>query len=96
MKMRTNLKAGYTSFEECDAERNFWKRAAESMEVCATTGKCSAYYPGGSGGIVNGVYFPDRSSYCTGGTTQPTKPPPSNGGWVGGVFYPDRSAYCTA
>lgn len=95
MKIRTSIKAGYTSFAECDADRNFWKQSSEKMEVCAKTGKCSTYYPGGSGGIVDGVYYPDYSGYCAGATVPPTKPPSTSGGWVGGVYYPDYSGYCS-
>ena len=52
---------------------------------------------GESGGYVNGVYYPDMSGTCNGGSTpppQPTPPPSSGGGYVGGVYYPDKSGTC--
>jgi len=99
MKIRTDLRAGYTSYAECDAVRNAWKAASNKMEVCANGGACPTSYPSNTGGIVGGVYYPDYSGYCSTGTVPPTTPPPtqpptSGGGYVGGVYYPDKSGYC--
>ena len=57
----------------------------------------------GSGGWVNGVWYPDQSGVC-GGVTPPTptpippQPPApepiGGGGWVNGVWYADRSGVC--
>ncbi|MBP1694573.1 MAG: hypothetical protein H6Q37_2456 [Chloroflexi bacterium] len=51
----------------------------------------------GSGGYVDGVYYPDMSGTCS-GTTPPPPPPPSGtgGGYVNGVYYPDMSGTCSA
>lgn len=60
----------------------------------------------GSGGWVNGVWYPDMSGVC-GGVPAPLPlppaplplpptpiPPSGNGGWVGGTWYPDMSGVC--
>lgn len=52
----------------------------------------------GQGGWVNGIWYPDMSGTCTGGTTPPPTVPPNNtgGGWVNGVWFPDMSGSCTS
>ena len=37
MKIKSDVHAG-TTYTECDAQRNYWKKMAQS-------GKCNAYYP---------------------------------------------------
>jgi hypothetical protein len=73
MKIKTNLRAGM-SFEECDAQRNYWKQAAQ-------TGNCAAIQPPkpptpppttapstttaqSNCSWVGGVYYPDMSGTC--------------------------------
>lgn len=71
MKIKTNLHAGMT-FEECDAQRNYWKQAAQ-------TGNCAAIQPPKptqplptppttpaqpNCSWVNGIYYPDMSGTC--------------------------------
>ena len=109
MKIRTNLSAGMT-FEECDAQRNWWKEQAYLMQTYAigdsTTPPAGLWlpssgsgssptYPTSGGGYVNGVYYADQSGVC-GGTVPPTgtTPPTSGGGYVNGVYYSDKSGTC--
>ncbi len=94
MNIRTDLRAGFNSYAECDAVRNAWKSASQKMEVCANGGVCPSSYPTASGGYVSGEYYPDYSGYCSTGTVPPTQPPTTGGGWIGGVYYPDKSGTC--
>lgn len=102
MKIKTNVFAGMT-FEECDAQRNWWKQQAALMEGYATgsstTPPAGLWFPCSAppqpstqgGGYVNGVWYPDMSGTCGG---SPTPVYPSGGGYVNGVWYPDKSGSC--
>jgi hypothetical protein len=77
MKIKSDLHAGMT-YTECDAQRNYWKSMAKSGKCNAyyppttyppttyppTTYPPTTYPPSGSGGYVNGVYYPDYSGTC--------------------------------
>jgi hypothetical protein len=92
MKIHSNLRAGMT-FAECDDQRNYMKRAAQ-------TGNCSALnnnvwqpsYPN------NLPSYPVQPSYPTNLPSYPPSYPPSQpvqgGGYYGGVWYADRSGTC--
>jgi hypothetical protein len=103
MKIKSNLHAGYNTYEECQADLNYWKTMAQAMDTYSKSGQWPAGLPypvapvpptpvTPGGGWVNGVYYPDYSGYCSG--TTPTPPPPSGGGYVNGVYYPDYSGLC--
>jgi hypothetical protein len=102
MKIRTDIHAG-TTFAECDAQRDCWKKQAELMEQYANgSGSipsglqfppyvCTGTTPPPSGGgYVNGVYYPDKSGVCGSSSSGST----TGGGYVNGVYYPDKSGYC--
>jgi hypothetical protein len=77
MKIKSNVHAGMT-YQECDAQRNYWKKMAQS-------GKCNAYYPPAS---YPPTYYPP--TYYP--PTYP--PTSSGGGYVNGVYYADMSGSC--
>jgi len=88
MKIKTDIYAGMT-YEECDAQRNWWKNQAQMME---SYGASSSTVPPA------GLWFP-----CQGNPPVPgggsssgggTYPPPSSGGYVNGVWVADMSGYC--
>ena len=93
MKIHSNLRAGM-NFAECDAQRNYMKRAAQS-------GNCAA--------LNNNVSQPSFPTQLPSYPVQPSYPtnlpsyppayyPPSQpvqgGGYYGGVYYADRSGTC--
>jgi hypothetical protein len=78
MKVYTDLRAGMT-YEECDAQRNYWKQAAQTGNCQAvlsdmnppttpppttTTPPPTTGTTGFSCGYVNGVYYGDMSGTC--------------------------------
>jgi len=106
MKIKSNLHAGYNTYQECQADLNYWKTMAQAMDHYSRTG----YWPSdlgypvapvpptpvppatSGGGWVNGIYYPDYSGYCSG--TTPVPPPTTGGGYVNGIYYPDYSGMC--
>ena len=81
MKIRTDISAGYTSLEQCQADTLYWKNMAYTMEVFARTG------------VWNGTPKPPTQP-PTQPPTYPTYPSYPTGGYVGGVWYPDYSGAC--
>jgi hypothetical protein len=82
MKIKSDIHAGMT-YEECDAQRNYWKNMAKS-------GSCAAYYP-------PATYYPPSTYYPPATYYPPTTYPPAptaSGGYVNGVYYPDKSGTC--
>ena len=69
MKIKSDLKAGMT-FEECDAQRNYWKGLVKSGQCIPNPYPPGPYPPGPTppsphgGGYVDGVWYPDLSGYC--------------------------------
>jgi hypothetical protein len=110
MKIKTNIHAGYSTYEECQKDVTYWKTMAQAMDAYSKTGAWPSdlpyptttvppttyppTYPSTGGGYVNGVYYPDYSGYCSGTTPPPTTPPTTGGGYVNGKYYPDYSGYC--
>lgn len=105
MKIKTDVHAGMT-FEECDAQRDWWKQQAQMMQSYVKSGSSvppaglwwptqtpTPTPPSNKGGWVDGVWYSDMSGYCS-GTTPPPKPPAGSGGWVDGVWYSDVSGSC--
>lgn len=85
MKIKTNVYAGMT-YEECDAQRNWWKNQANMME---------SYYNSTSTYPPAGLWFPCQPTpYPPTTPTQPTTPPTGSGGYVNGVWVPDMSGTC--
>jgi hypothetical protein len=86
MKIKTNVFAGMT-YEECDAQRNWWKNQANMME---------SYYNSTSTKPPSGLWFPCQGNPPSGGGTPPppTPPPSGSGGYVNGVWVPDMSGTC--
>lgn len=87
MKIKTDIFAGMT-YEECDAQRNWWKNQAQMME---------AYSADKSWSPPAGLWFPCMGNppvpgggSSSGGTT----PPPNSGGYVNGKWVQDMSGYC--
>lgn len=88
MKIKTNITAGMT-FEECDAQRNWWKNQANMMET---------YQYDKSAKPPTGLWFPCMSnppypgsgsgSSGSGGSST------TGGGYVAGVWVPDMSGVC--
>jgi hypothetical protein len=73
MKIRSDIHAGTTALEACQAERDYWKAKATYMEQIAKGPGYSPqppYYPPSpsqptsGGGYVGGVYYPDKSGVC--------------------------------
>jgi hypothetical protein len=70
MKIRSDLHAGYTTVQECQADAKYWKTQAKAMQGFAKTGKWPAGLPYPTkqsqtgGGYVGGVWYPDRSGAC--------------------------------
>ena len=91
MKVKCNLRAGMT-FPECDVQRDYMKRAAQSG-YCAALGQ-------GSQQPSYATQLPSTPpAYVTQQpSTPPAYPPPSQssagGGYFAGAFYPDRSGTC--
>ncbi|MBP1692212.1 MAG: hypothetical protein H6Q37_95 [Chloroflexi bacterium] len=84
MKIKTNVCAGMT-FEECDAQRNWWKQQANMMESYANS---TATYP------PSGLWFPCQTQPYP-PAPPPTPPTPTTcGGYVNGVCVPDVSGTC--
>ncbi len=79
MKIKTNISAGMT-FEECDAQRDWWKTQAGMMEEYYNG---NVYYP------PTGLWYP-----CSGTPAPAPAPIPTGGGYVDGVWYPDMSGTC--
>jgi hypothetical protein len=79
MKIQSNVHAGMT-YEECDAQRNYWKGMAQSGH-CTGVNPYPPYPP-----------YPPNPYPPT--PYPPTPYPPSGGGYVNGVYYPDYSGYC--
>lgn len=93
MKIKTNVFSGMT-FDECDAQRNWWKQQANMMESYYNS---TATYP------PSGLWFPCMPQpcppFCSSGTTpvtpvQPVTPPANSGGYVNGVWVQDMSGTC--
>ncbi len=79
MKIKSNLHAGYSTYEECQKDVEYWKMEAQAMEQYSNTGIWPSDVP-----------YP---SYYT--QPYPPQPVyPSGGGYVNGVYYPDYSGYC--
>ena len=79
MKVNTDLRAGYT-YEECDAQRNYWKQAAQS-------GNCSA--------VIADMNPPQTTPPPTTPSTPPPSTGAGSGcSFVNGVYYPDMSGTC--
>lgn len=82
MKIQSNIHAGAMSLQQCQAQRDYWKAQATSMEAIA---KGPSPYP-------PKPYPPNPYPPYP---PQPTPQPPSpGGGWVGGVWYGDKSGIC--
>jgi hypothetical protein len=72
MKIRSDIHAGTTALQACQAERDYWKAQATYMEKIAkgpgNTTQPPYYppspYPPSGGGYVGGVYYPDKSGLC--------------------------------
>ena len=79
MKIKSNLHAGYDTYNECSQDVNYWKMEAQAMDQYSKTGTWPSgvpypttytpppvqpTYPTTGGGYVNGVYYPDYSGYC--------------------------------
>jgi hypothetical protein len=79
MKVQSNICAGVT-FEQCDAQRNYYKGLVQSGKCVANPYPPYPYPPNP---------YPPYPPY----PPKPT-PAPSGGGYVGGVWYPDRSGSC--
>lgn len=85
MKIKTNLHAGYSTYEECQKDVNYWKTMAQAMDVYSKTGVWPSDLP-----------YPTAPKPPT--TYPPTYPPSyptTGGGYVNGVYYPDYSGYCS-
>ena len=82
MKVQSNICAGMT-YEECDAQRNYYKNMAQS-------GKCQ-YNP-----YPYPYPYPPNPYPPNPYPPYPPQPVPSpqGGGYVGGVWYSDRSGAC--
>ncbi len=79
MKIKSDLHAGMT-YEECDAQRNYWKGMAQS-------GHCTGVNPQ--------PYPPTPYPPTPYPPYNPYPPaPPSGGGYVNGVYYHDYSGAC--
>ncbi len=77
MKIKTDLRAGLT-FEQCDAQRNYWKQAAQS-------GNCNA--------VLRDMAPPPPPTPVPPPTTPPSQGQ-SGCSWVNGIYYPDKSGVC--
>jgi hypothetical protein len=75
MKIKTDIRAGMT-FEECDAQRNYWKSQAQS-------GYCDAYVTYPPGYYPPGYYPPGYYPPPTGASTVPAGACPSQ--WASGL-----------
>jgi hypothetical protein len=88
MKIRTDVLAGMT-FEECDAQRNWWKYQAQLMESYG--GNRSMTPP-------PDLWFPCMGNPPVPGSGSGSTPPPTTlpagGGYVAGVWVPDKSGTC--
>jgi len=82
MKIKSNLHAGYTTYEECQKDVNYWKTMAQAMDAYANTG----VWP-------SDLAYPTTPYPPTYPTYPPTYPT-TGGGYVNGVYYPDYSGYC--
>ena len=79
MKVHTDLRAGM-SFDECDAQRNYWKQAAQ-------TGNCNA--------VLADMNRPTTPPPTTTTPPPPTSSTGQSGcSWVNGVYYADMSGTC--
>lgn len=89
MKIKTGVIAGMT-FEECDAQRDWWKNQANMMESyaysTATVPPTGLWFP-----CMGNPPVPGGSGSSSGGTTPP---PTAGGGYVAGVWVPDMSGTC--
>ena len=83
MKIRSEIHAGYTSVEQCQADAQYWKDNANAMETFAKTGT----WP-------SGMPYPYVPTTLPAYPTTPTYPPSSSGGYVQGVWYADLSGAC--
>jgi hypothetical protein len=85
MKIKSNLHAGYTSYEECQKDVNYWKMEAQAMDQYSKTGTWPSDVP-----------YPTYTTTPPPPTTLPYPPtyPTTGGGYVKGVYYPDYSGYC--
>jgi hypothetical protein len=77
MRIKTDLRAGLT-FEQCDAQRNYWKQAAQ-------TRNCSV--------VLRDMAPPPTPSPIPPPVTPPSQGQ-SGCSWVNGVYYPDMSGDC--
>jgi hypothetical protein len=87
MKVQSNICAGIT-FEQCDAQRNYYKGLVQSGKCVANPYPPQPYPP-----YPPQPYPPYPPQPYPPYPPQPT-PPPSGGGYVNGVWYPDRSGTC--
>ena len=82
MKIKTDIHAGYSTYEECQKDLNYWKSMAQAMDQYSKTGT----WP-------SDLAYPTKPTT----PTYPTYPtyPTTGGGYVNGVYYPDYSGYCS-
>ena len=81
MNIKSNLRAGMT-FEECDAQRNYMKQAAQAGNCAALNlGSPQTSYPTQLPSTPPQTYYP------------PVQTAPG-GGYYGGVYYQDQSGMC--
>lgn len=87
MKVKSNLRAGGMSLEQCQQKRDYWHAQADKMEALANKPMPKPIPPYNPYPPYNPPYNPYPP--------QPTPIPPTpGGGWVGGVWYADRSGMC--
>lgn len=91
MKIKTNITAGMT-FEECDAQRNWWKQQANMMESyqysTATTPPSGLWFP-----CMSNPPYPGSGSGSSSGNSG-SSGSSTTGGYVAGVWVPDMSGVC--
>lgn len=84
MKIKTDIHAGYSTFEECQKDLNYWKTMAQAMDAYSKTGAWPSDLP-----------YPTVPTTPTTPPTYPPTYPTTGGGYVNGVYYPDYSGYCS-
>jgi hypothetical protein len=83
MKIKTDIHAGYSTYQECQKDLNYWKTMAQAMDAYSKTGAWPSDLP-----------YPTVPTTPTYPPTYPTYPT-TGGGYVNGVYYPDYSGYCS-
>ena len=84
MKIKSNLHAGYTDYNDCQQDVEYWKMEAQAMDQYSKTGAWPSDLP-----------YPTVPTTPTSPPTYPPTYPTTGGGYVNGVYYPDYSGYCS-